>query len=111
MSDQFATSPEILISNLALSHIVEIMVIDDAFERFFLSLWFSTFYPHTYQQKTKGFPQKKTIDFLVHMLKCTYINSYSNKSSTCLKYTSDFGQYLPKEFQFDEFHTKWRECL
>ncbi len=35
VSDQFATSPEILISNLSFSHIVEIMVIDDAFERFF----------------------------------------------------------------------------
>lgn len=35
VSDQFVTSPDVLISNLSFSHIVEIMVIDDAFERFF----------------------------------------------------------------------------
>ena len=33
--DQFVTKPEVLIANLSFSHIREIMVIDDAFERFF----------------------------------------------------------------------------
>ncbi len=35
VSNQFITKPEILINNLSYSHIREIMVIDDAFERFF----------------------------------------------------------------------------
>ena len=35
VSHQFVTNPEVLISNLSFSHIREIMVIDDAFERFF----------------------------------------------------------------------------
>lgn len=35
VSYQFITKPEILIGNLSFSHIREIMVIDDAFERFF----------------------------------------------------------------------------
>ena len=35
VSDKFVTNPEILISNLSFSHIREIMVIEDAFERFF----------------------------------------------------------------------------
>ena len=35
VSNQFVTKPEVLISNLSFSHIREIMVIDDAFERFF----------------------------------------------------------------------------
>ena len=35
VSHQFVTAPEVLISNLSFSHIREIMVIDDAFERFF----------------------------------------------------------------------------
>ncbi len=35
VSDQFVTKPELLIGNLSFSHIREIMVIDDAFERFF----------------------------------------------------------------------------
>jgi len=35
VSHQFETKPEILIANLSFSHIREIMVIDDAFERFF----------------------------------------------------------------------------
>ena len=34
-SHQFETKPEILVSNLSFSHIREIMVIEDAFERFF----------------------------------------------------------------------------
>ena len=64
-----------------------------------------------YQQKTAIYPQMKTIIIHTHMLYCAYINLYSIKSSTYLKYTSDFRQYLPKEFQFDEFNTNWRECL
>jgi len=35
VSHQFETKPEVLIANLSFSHIIEIMVIDDAFERFF----------------------------------------------------------------------------
>ena len=35
VSHQFVTNPDVLISNLSFSHIREIMVIDDAFERFF----------------------------------------------------------------------------
>lgn len=35
MSHQFETKPDILVSNLSFSHIREIMVIEDAFERFF----------------------------------------------------------------------------
>ena len=35
LSDEFETQAEMLISNLSFSHIREIMVIDDAFERFF----------------------------------------------------------------------------
>ena len=36
------------------------------------------------------------------MLYLSHINFYSKKSSTYLKYTSDFRQYLPKKIQFDE---------
>lgn len=35
VSNEFITNPEILVKNLSFSHIREIMVIDDAFERFF----------------------------------------------------------------------------
>ena len=35
VSHQFETKPEVLVSNLSFSHIREIMVIEDAFERFF----------------------------------------------------------------------------
>lgn len=35
MLHQFETKPEVLVSNLSFSHIREIMVIEDAFERFF----------------------------------------------------------------------------
>lgn len=35
VSNQFETKPEVLVSNLSFSHIREIMVIEDAFERFF----------------------------------------------------------------------------
>ncbi len=35
VSNQFVTKPEVLVANLSFSHIREIMVIDDAFERFF----------------------------------------------------------------------------
>lgn len=35
VSHQFVTNPDVLISNLSFSHIREIMVIDDTFERFF----------------------------------------------------------------------------
>lgn len=35
VSHQFETNPEVLVSNLSFSHIREIMVIDDPFERFF----------------------------------------------------------------------------
>lgn len=35
MSQRFETKPEILVSNLSFSHIREIMVVEDAFERFF----------------------------------------------------------------------------
>lgn len=38
VSHQFETKPEVLIANLSFSHIIEIMVIDDAFERFFMRL-------------------------------------------------------------------------
>lgn len=35
VSHQFSTDPELLVNNLSFSHIREIMIIDDAFERFF----------------------------------------------------------------------------
>ncbi len=35
VSNEFITSPEVLVRNLSFSHIREILVIDDAFERFF----------------------------------------------------------------------------
>ena len=35
VSNQFSTDPDVLVSNLSFSHIREIMVLDDAFERFF----------------------------------------------------------------------------
>ena len=35
VSNEFITSPEVLVRNLSFSHIREIMVVDDAFERFF----------------------------------------------------------------------------
>ena len=35
VSNQFVTQPELLVNHLSFSHIREIMVIDDAFERFF----------------------------------------------------------------------------
>ena len=35
VSHQFITKPDVLVNNLSFSHIREIMVIDDAFERFF----------------------------------------------------------------------------
>ena len=35
VSNQFETKPEVLVSNLSFSHIREIMVIEDSFERFF----------------------------------------------------------------------------
>lgn len=35
MSNEFVTQPELLVNQLSFSHIREIMVIDDAFERFF----------------------------------------------------------------------------
>ena len=70
----------------------------------------STDFPQRYSQKRMCYPQKKTIVFSVHMLRCMYINYYSKKSSTYLKYTSDFGQDLPKEFQFDEFNTNRRSA-
>ncbi len=35
VSNEFVTKPDVLVSNLSFSHIREIMVIDDAFERFF----------------------------------------------------------------------------
>lgn len=35
VSNEFETNPELLVNNLSFSHIREIMVIDDAFERFF----------------------------------------------------------------------------
>lgn len=36
VSNQFETKPEVLVSNLSFSHIREIMVIEDSFERFFM---------------------------------------------------------------------------
>ncbi len=36
-SHQFMTKPELLVNHLSFSHIREIMVIDDAFERFFIT--------------------------------------------------------------------------
>ena len=36
MSNEFVTKPDVLVQNLSFSHIREIMVIDDAFERFFM---------------------------------------------------------------------------
>ena len=36
VSHQFETKPEVLVSNLSFSHIREIMVIEDDFERFFM---------------------------------------------------------------------------
>lgn len=38
VSDKFVTSPDVLISNLSFSHIVEIMVIDDKY--YFIDLVF-----------------------------------------------------------------------
>ena len=35
MSNQFVTDPDVLVNNLSFSHIREIMVLNDAFERFF----------------------------------------------------------------------------
>lgn len=35
VSNQFVTAPEVLVNNLSFSHIREIMVLNDAFERFF----------------------------------------------------------------------------
>ena len=35
MSNEFVTKPDVLVQNLSFSHIREIIVIDDAFERFF----------------------------------------------------------------------------
>ena len=43
VSHQFETKPEVLIANLSFSHIIEIMVIDDAFERFFCFNVYVTF--------------------------------------------------------------------
>ena len=36
VSNEFVTDPDVLVNNLFFSHIREIMVLDDAFERFFL---------------------------------------------------------------------------
>ena len=36
VSHQFITKPDVLVNNLSFSHMREIMVIDDAFERFFM---------------------------------------------------------------------------
>lgn len=36
VSNEFVTKPDVLVQNLSFSHIREIMVIDDAFERFFM---------------------------------------------------------------------------
>lgn len=36
VSNEFVTDPDVLVNNLSFSHIREIMVLDDAFERFFL---------------------------------------------------------------------------
>ena len=36
MSNEFVTDPDVLVNNLSFSHIREIMVLNDAFERFFL---------------------------------------------------------------------------
>ncbi|MCI7042241.1 MAG: DUF1016 N-terminal domain-containing protein [Lachnospiraceae bacterium] len=38
VSNQFITQPELLVNHLSFSHIREIMVIEDAFERFFMKL-------------------------------------------------------------------------
>ena len=35
VSHQFITKPDVLVSNLSFSHIREIMVLEDSFERFF----------------------------------------------------------------------------
>ena len=35
VSDRFATDPDVLVNNLSFSHIREIMVLNDPFERFF----------------------------------------------------------------------------
>jgi conserved hypothetical protein len=36
VSDRFATDPDVLVNNLSFSHIREIMVLNDPFERFFM---------------------------------------------------------------------------
>ena len=36
VSNEFVTDPDVLVNNLSFSHIREIMVLNDAFERFFL---------------------------------------------------------------------------
>ncbi len=36
LSHQFITEPELLVNNVSFSHIREIMVISDSFERFFM---------------------------------------------------------------------------
>ena len=59
-----------------------------------------------YQQKTESFPQKKTVFLYVCMIKYVYIKSYSKNLVLIFKYTSDFRQYLPREFQFDESNIK-----
>ena len=40
------------------------------------------------------------------MIKYVYIKSYSKNLVLIFKYTSDFRQYLPREFQFDESNIK-----
>lgn len=35
VSNEFVTDPDVLVNNLSFSHIREIMVLNDAFERFF----------------------------------------------------------------------------
>ena len=40
------------------------------------------------------------------MIKYVYIKSYSKNLVLIFKYTSDFRQHLPKEFQFDESNIK-----
>lgn len=35
MSNEFVTDPHVLVNNVSFSHIREIMVLNDAFERFF----------------------------------------------------------------------------
>ena len=40
-----------------------------------------------------------------------YIKSYSKNLVLIFKYTSDFRQCLPQEFQFDESNIRMEECL